>query len=172
MTNPSLSTKVPATMQSYYQKITQLTDAYCQQALNEEYRHLVCLATAALCRKRQSPLVNGQINTWACAIVYAVGSINFLFDRSHPPYVSAADLANAFDVSKSTAGNKAKQVRDYLKMSPFNHQWMLPSLIDASGLAWNIMVDGFIVDARTLPPQYQEIAFKKGLIPYIHADKC
>jgi len=34
-----------------------------------------------------------------------------------------------------------------------------------------ITFNGFIVDSRTLPREIQEIAYKKGLIPYIHADK-
>jgi hypothetical protein len=43
----------------------------------------------------------------------------------------------------------------------------LPSQIDDNPLVWHIMVDGFIVDARSMPREIQEIAYEKGLIPYV-----
>jgi hypothetical protein len=39
--------------------------------------------------------------------------------------------------------------------------------MDDNTMAWLIMVDGLILDARSLPPEIQEIAYEKGLIPYI-----
>jgi hypothetical protein len=47
---------------------------------------------------------------------------------------------------------------------------MLPSLIDQHPLAWFIQVDGIIVDVRTMPIEIQEVAFEKGLIPYLPGD--
>ena len=38
-------------------------------------------------------------------------------------------------------------------------------------LAWMIMVDGFVVDVRRMSRAVQEIAYEKGLIPYIPGDK-
>jgi hypothetical protein len=43
----------------------------------------------------------------------------------------------------------------------------LPSKLDRNPLAWMIMVNGFIVDARSMPREVQEIAYRKGLIPYL-----
>jgi hypothetical protein len=37
----------------------------------------------------------------ATGVVYALGQVNFLFDRSSEPYVSHDDLADAFGLSKS-----------------------------------------------------------------------
>jgi len=38
-------------------------------------------------------------------------------------------------------------------------------------LAWLIMVDGFVIDARHAPLEIQQLAFEKGLIPYIPEPK-
>ena len=38
-------------------------------------------------------------------------------------------------------------------------------------MAWIIMFNGFMIDARTLSREIQEAAYEKGLIPYVHADK-
>ena len=54
------STSVPKAMQATYDAITALTDAFCRDHLNEEYRDLARAMTAALCRKRPSPLASGQ----------------------------------------------------------------------------------------------------------------
>ena len=34
-------------------------------------------------------------------------------------------------------------------------------------MAWMIEIDGLVVDARRLPLAIQEVAFKRGIIPYV-----
>jgi hypothetical protein len=114
-------------------------------------------------RKRPSPLSHGKANSWACGIVYALGTINFLFDKSQEPYMNATDLCKAFGLSASTGAAKSKVVRDVLKMSYFDPNWCLPSLLDHNPMAWMITVNGFIVDARGMPIEIQEEAHRKGL---------
>jgi len=167
----SESEKVPERMQSTFNEIAALTDKFCKEHLNEEYAQLASKLNAALCRKRPSPLEKGNVNTWACGIIYALGFVNFLFDKSKEPYMNATDLCKAFGVSSSTGSAKAKVIRDTFKMMQLDPHWCLPSMMDDNPLAWNIMVDGFIVDARSMPRDIQEIAYKKGLIPYIPDDK-
>lgn len=166
------STSVPKAMKLRYAEITALTDEFCSKKLSEEYAELSRLATAALCRKKPSPLQSGPISTWACGIIYAIGFVNFLFDKTTSPYVSAGELASAFEISQSTAGNKSKQVRDLLKMHQLDHRWSLSSRIADSPFTWMISFNGFIVDVRTMPREVQEIAWEKGIIPYIPDDKC
>lgn len=171
MAKPRTSLAVPETMKAHYNEIINLIESYCAAHLDEEYAQLGRLATAALGRKKPSPLTRGGVNTWACGIIYAVGFVNFLFDKSFAPYVTADELASAFGISKSTAGNKSKQIRELLKMHQFDHRWYVPSRLADSSMVWMIMVNGLIMDARTLPRDYQQIAYQKGLIPYVYADK-
>jgi hypothetical protein len=170
MVKTKKSEKVPKAMQTIYDDIVNITDEFAHKYLNEEYAQLIRYATAALSRKRSSPLNKGRIKTWACGITYAMGFVNFLFDKSQNPYMSAAELCAAFGVSKSTGGSKSKQIRDILDITQLDPDWCLPSLMDDNPMAWMIMVDGFIVDARQASRELQEIAYEKGLIPYIPAD--
>ncbi len=163
--------KVPRKMQAVYEAIVTLTDKVCHERLNEEYAQLSRQMAATLSRKRPTPLVNGKPESWACGIVYALGQVNFLFDRSQTPYVGAQELADLFGVSQQTAGNKAKQIRDLLKINRLDWTWMLPSRQNDSPLAWMISVNGFILDARYVSREIQELAFAKGLIPYIPGEK-
>jgi len=163
--------KVPKNMQAIYDEIVALTDAVCATHLSEEYAALSRKMAAALGRKRPSPLAQGRLNTWACGIVYALGQVNFLFDKSQTPYVSAQELAALFGVSATTAGGKAKAIRQMLKIRFFDWQWMLPSRIADNPAVWLLSVNGLIVDVRDMPREVQEIALEKGLIPYIPGEE-
>jgi hypothetical protein len=162
---------VPKTMQNTYADIVKLTDLFCQQTLKDEYVALCRSLAAALARKRPSPLVRGQLEIWACAIVYAFGTLNFLFDRSQAPYIRFEELCIAFGINKSSAANKARLIRDMLNMSQFDATWFLPGRMEDSSIARLIEVDGFIMDARSLPRAMQELAYQKKLIPYILANR-
>lgn len=166
----SKSLSVPEAMQPRYQEIVALTDVLCQEKLNAEYTTLCRELTAALARKRPSPLNSGQVKTWSCGIVYTIGYVNFLFGKSQTPHMRADELCAWFGVAPSTGGNKAKQIRDMLHITQFDGKWMLPSMADKSPMAWMISVNGFIVDARSLPRPIQEEAYRKGLIPYVPED--
>jgi hypothetical protein len=114
---------------------------------------------------------HGELQNLACGIVYALGAVNFLFDKSQTPSMSAAELCTGFGVSKSTGSTKGKVVRDILKIGPMDPQWCRPSTLDENPLAWMIMVDGFVVDVRRMSRAVQAIAYEKGLIPYIPSEK-
>jgi hypothetical protein len=161
------SESVPKSMKAKYDQIIALTEHFASQYLNDEYAQLIRAATAALARKRPSPLERGQAKSWACGITHAIGLVNFLYDSSQSPHISAGDLYDAFGVSSSTGQAKSKQTRDLLKMSQLDPDWTLPSLIDRNPMAWMISVDGLLVDARSMPRHIQEVAYAKGLIPYL-----
>jgi hypothetical protein len=160
-----MSDKVPEQMQHHFEQISELTSKYCSTALNDEYAQLAKIAIATLCRKRPSPLLSGKINVWACSIVYALGQANFLFDNSQEPYATPDNICDWFGVSKSTAGNKAKIIRDLLKINYSNHKWKIPSQMENSSFVWMVEYKGFAVDVRTLPLEVQIVAYQKGMIP-------
>lgn len=158
-------------MQPTFDSITALIDHVCDEALNDEYRELCYRATAKLCRKRPSPLLRGKPTSWACGIVYAMGQINFLFDKSQEIHLTTDELCNYFGVSKVTGGSKAKAVRDALKIRyQLDPDWCLPSKIIDNPLVWMLEMNGFIVDIRQMPRDVQVAAYEKGLIPYIPDD--
>ena len=158
-------------MQSTYESIVRLTDEISEKHLNAEYAQLLRYATAALCRKRPSPVAKGHINTWACGIAYAIGAVNFLFDKNQTPHRSAAELCQAFGVSPSAGSAKAKVVKEALELFQLHPDWCLPSKLKSNPLVWILSVNGLMVDIRSMPREVQEIAYHKGLIPYIPADQ-
>ena len=168
MARISKSERVPKPMQDTFNAIVALTDAFCRAHLDEEYAQLVRQApAAALCRKRPSPLAQGKLNTWACGIVYALGFVNFLFDRGQHPLDECCRAVCGIWRQQKHGAAKAKVVREVLAMGQMDPQWYRPSKMEANPLAWLIMVDGLVVDARHMPREIQEAAYAKGLIPYI-----
>jgi hypothetical protein len=162
---------VPLKMQPIYDEITALTDAVCHDYLNDEYAMLARKMASALARKRPSPLERGRTDVWAAAVVYAWGNVNFLFDKSQVPHLRAEDLASIFGVSQKTAANKARQIRDILKIGRADPKWWLPSRMGKNPLAWLVMVNGLVVDARKLPKEIQEELARRGLIPFVPSEE-
>jgi hypothetical protein len=167
MPKRSTSQTVPKEMQERFDEITQLTDAFSQAYLNDEYADLCRQLTATLCRKRPSPLIRGKANTWACGIIHALGLVNFLYDSSQKPHVPSGQIADYFGLSSSTMQTKSKQIRDLLGMYQMDPDWTLPSMVAKNPLIWMVQVNGLVMDVRHAPRAIQEEAFRKGLIPYI-----
>ena len=151
--------------------LVQMTNAFCEEFLNEEYAELCRKLTEALARKRPSPLLQGRLETWACGIVRTIGWINFLDDRSQSPYLKLPFIDKAFGVAESTGQGKSKTIRTMLKIRNFDHRWTLPSRMDENPMVWMLEVNGFLMDVRSAPRELQEAAYEKGLIPYIPADR-
>jgi len=168
----TISESVPKKMQPIYGEIVSLTDAVCSKHLDEDYAHLARKMTAALARKRPSPLERGRRDIWAAAIVYALATINFLFDKSQVPHMRADDLAALFGVSQKTAANKARTVLDALKTSQGDPMWWRPSNMDNNPFAWWVVIDGLVVDARTLPPDIQAYLANDGIIPFVPSQRA
>ena len=163
---------IPATARPAYDAVVALTDAFCREHLNAEYQTLCRKLAAALARKRPSPLLRGKQETWACGIVRTIGWVNFLDDSSRRPHLKLTAIDKAFGVAESTGQGKSKAIRTMLKIRPFDHRWTLPSRMDDSPLIWMLEVNGLITDIRTCPRDAQEEAFRRGLIPYIPADRA
>jgi len=162
-----IAESVPTKMKPVYDTIIDITEKFCKQHLNEEYADFSRRMAAALSRKRPSPLTQGKPEIWASAIVYALGRVNFLFDKTQEPHMRADELCSLMGVSQSTASAKSSKILDALDIVQMDPEWCLPSRISENMLAWLIQVNGFIVDARHAPREIQEEAYRLGLIPYV-----
>lgn len=147
--------------------ILNMIDQFCREHLNEEYAALCRKLAEKLGRKRPSPLLSGKPATWACGIIRTIGWVNYLDDRSQTPHMKLTAIDKAFGVGESTGQGKSKAIRSMLRIRQFDHNWMLRNRIDKNPLIWMLEVNGFIMDIRHCPREAQEIAFERGLIPYI-----
>ena len=158
-------------MADKFAAISALTDAFCEKHLNDEYRVLIHRVVATLARKRPSPLLKGKENGWAAAAVHAVGRVNFLDNPAQVPHCKSQILYEFFGVVQSTGQNKSKEIRDALLMGPMSPEWTLPSRLADNPLVWMLQVDGLMIDIRQAPVELQRLAYEKGLIPFIPAER-
>ena len=153
------------------QSIVGMIDQFCREKLNDEYAVLCRKLAEPLARTRPSPLLTGSPSAWASGIVRTIGWVNFLQDKSQTPHLRLTDIDAYFQISQSNGAAKLAAIRKMLKLQQFDPNWTLPSRMDDNPMAWMLQVDGFIMDIRDAPREAQEIAFNKGLIPYIPAER-
>lgn len=151
--------------------ITDMTDRFCREQLNDEYAVLCRKMAEKLARKRPSPLLSGRPNTWAAGIVRTVGWVNFLHDKTQTPHMRLSDIDQHFGASEASGAAKSSAIRKMFKLHLLDPNWTLPSRLEDNPMAWMVTVNGFVMDVRDAPREVQEIAFQKGLIPYIPADR-
>lgn len=135
------------------ERLLELTKAFCDQYLDDEYWVVIGKLINKMARKRTVPFLYGRLDIWAAATIHAVGTINFLFDRSNQPHASVGDICAYFGTSQSTTTQKSKRIRDMFRMSYFD-----PEFSTASTAADNPLRDMILIDGLLVPRDM----FKKG----------
>jgi hypothetical protein len=157
--------RIPAALRGRAREILAITNQACTQHLDDEYARVCRQLVGRLARKRPSPLTRGDTRIWAAGAIYAVGQVNFLFDRSQQPHMTADQLAALLGVVKTTMANKAALINKALTLGVFEPDLTTTAMLEQHPLAWLVEIDGLIVDARMLPRELQDEARRRGLIP-------
>jgi tetratricopeptide (TPR) repeat protein len=106
------------------QQLLDLTAQFCDAHLNADYKRLCKKLIDRMARKRPPPFLRGRPEIWAAGIVHALGSMNFLFDKSFEPHVSSADIAAYFGVAAGSASQKASVVKEMFDLFALNTEFM------------------------------------------------
>lgn len=61
-----------------------------------------------MARKRDVPFVTGRIEIWAAAVIHALGTVNFLFDKASQPAI-----LDEFFLQEQSKRLKQRTYRDY-----------------------------------------------------------
>lgn len=94
-----------------------------EEYLDEELTNLCVKLVNKLGRKVEVPFKRGKLENWASGIVYTIAQLNFVFDDSFEPYASVDDICNYFGTKKSTAANKARDLRGLLHLNLGNKEF-------------------------------------------------
>ncbi len=139
------------------QKLIELTSAFCAEKLDDEYARLSEKLIKKLGRKRGVPFAYGSLEIWAAGIIHALGSINFLFDKSFEPYVTLDEINEYFGVKKSSSSNKSREIRNMFNMQYFDDEFSTSQMIENNPMNSMVMVDGLIVALESLPDDIQAL---------------
>jgi len=139
------------------QQLIKLTESFCNTSLDGEYKELCKKLVFKMSRKRNVPFLSGRIEIWAAAIIHALGSINFLFDKKTKPYVTAEDICKFFGTSRSTTSQKANVIKDMFKLYYFDDEFSTSYNKERNPLSKVAMINGFITMISDLPNFSSEI---------------
>lgn len=139
------------------EKIIELVSRFCKEKLNDEYEQLCIDLTKKLGRKRNVPFMSGNLEIWASSIVYTVGTLNFLFDKSFEPYIPSSDIHEYFGTKSSTVSAKSKLIRDLLKLNRFNNEFSTSRMVESNPFNQFVMVNDMIVSLDSIPEEYQKM---------------
>lgn len=115
--------RVPPALRERVATMLRVTDDVASDHLDEEYRDLARALVGKLARKRPSPLARGDETTWAGTVLYALGQINYLFDPRSDPHLTGDAIATTVGIPQMTLANKAKAVRDLLRLRPLDREF-------------------------------------------------
>jgi hypothetical protein len=139
------------------QELIELTGIFCKQNLDQDYFELCEKLVKKMGRKRDVPFRSGKIEIWAAAVVYAIGSINFLFDKSFEPFATPNQISEHFGTKNSTVSNKARQIKDMFKMDHYSSEFSTQKMVESNPFNSMVMVDGFMVPLSSIPEELQEM---------------
>jgi hypothetical protein len=158
--------QVPAKLRKRLGEIIAITDRFCDEYLDEEFK-LLCREMAAVLCVGGCPVASGKAAGWAAGIVYSVGWVNFLVDPSHPHHMKAEDMARGAGVSPATLMNRAKVIREGLDLHRMDPGWSTRGILERNPLVWMVEIDGLPYDIRQAPRPVQEEAVRRGIIPFL-----
>lgn len=138
-------------------RLLELTRPFCLEKLDDEYLQLIEKLIKKMGRKRDVPFKRGKLDIWAAAVVHAVGTVNFLYDKSFEPFVTVSDINDYFGTKASTVSQKSKKIQDMFNMSYFDDEFSTARMREQNPFNNMVMVDGYIVPLDSLPAEYQKM---------------
>ena len=101
------------------EKISEFSDKY----LDKEFKTLNLKLLKKLEKRDYVSLNRGKIENWTCGIIFAIGQLNFLFERSFSPYVNNDQLCYYFNVKKQNMWIKSRNIRKLLNLKLGNEDF-------------------------------------------------
>lgn len=140
------------------QELIDSVSSFCKEKLNDEYEQLCIKMIHKLYRKRNCPFERGSLEIWAASIIYTIGNMNFLFDKSFEPYIHSREIHDFFGTKSSTIGAKSKVIRDLLSLAPyFDKNFSTSRMSGQNPFSKLVEVDGFLLVIESLPEEYQQM---------------
>lgn len=96
-------------------RLTGMLNEFSEEYLDDEYWDLTIKLADRLVESGIS-FKRGRLENWACAIILAVGQLNFLFDYQTRPYITQDFLCSYFGSNRQTVTVKARDIRRALKL--------------------------------------------------------
>ncbi len=155
-----LLAEIPPKLRARFREIIEVTDRFCLERLNEEYRDLCRDMAVAFCQPG-TPVSRGKAAAWAAGIVYAIGWVNFLMDPASEPHATAEEIAQGCGVSSATMHARNRELRHGFDLDRLAPDWCLERNLDLSPflqMAMNLHQLGLLPPGMEFDPATGTIA--------------
>jgi hypothetical protein len=125
--------RLPPKLAERLGEILKVTDRFCDDHLDAEYKGLCRDMAAVLCMEG-FPLTGGKAAGWAAGVVYSVGWVNFIGDPSQPHHMKSEAMAPALGVSPATLMNRARDIREGLGLRRMDPRWSTKAMLERNPL--------------------------------------
>ena len=141
------------------EQLIEMVSSFCDDKLDDEYKQLSINLIEKMGRKHEVPFKRGKLEIWASAVIYALGQINFLFDKDFEPYSSPDEICDYFKTKKSTVSNKAKLIREMFDLQHFDKEFST-SYVKAGTPSFRIDEDsGLIIRTSDADEFFDDVNF-------------
>jgi hypothetical protein len=130
------------------EEIKELLAPFALEYLDEEAYGFTLKLLSQLSRKRTLDICKGKKEVWAGAVVYAIARLNFLFDKEQDYWITADELADFFQIKKSTVSQKATRIEDACDIGFMDKRYTRSRI--SSKFQYIQLASGFIVPAETV----------------------
>ncbi|NEN22794.1 hypothetical protein G3O08_04675 [Cryomorpha ignava] len=137
-------------------ELIEMTGTFCSEKLNANYAQLSVKLIKKMGRKHDVPFKRGKLEIWAAAVVYTIGSINFLFDKSFEPFILATDISDYFDTKNTSVSQKAASIKKMFNLTIYDDEFATDQMEANDPFKDMVMVDGFIMKLSKMPAEIQE----------------
>ncbi|MDR1819751.1 MAG: DUF6398 domain-containing protein [Methanobrevibacter sp.] len=132
-------------------QLLEMVETFAEEYIDDEYKELSNKLVKKLGRKHDVPFKRGNLEIWASAVIYALGQINFLFDKSFEPYLTPDDICDYFNTKKSTVSTKAKKIRDTVNLGHYDKEFSTNRMLENNPLRDMVITeDGLIIPKSEL----------------------
>ena len=143
-------------------QLIEMVSSFCEEKLSEEYKTLCVNLVEKLGRKHDVPFKRGKLENWASGIIYSIAQNNFLFDKSQELNTSPDEICDYFNTKKSTASNKARDIRDMVNMRPFDEEFSSQNMLNHAPKLYMDKKTGLIIPEEFIESKSVEDIFDEA----------
>jgi hypothetical protein len=111
-------------------KILSLTEKFCTDYLDKNYKKLTAEIIEKITQKDKSLFHKGKPEIWAASIIHSAGTVNALFNKKSTPHIKYDLLVKHFSTSKSTVTKKSGLIKNLFKEEEFKEKFTLKKTRD------------------------------------------
>lgn len=136
--------------------LIELTTAFCIKHVDKEYSRLCRKLIKLIGKEKEVPFKRGRPEIWAASVIYTIGTLNFLFDKSFKPYIPSKKINEYFQTNSVTISNKAAAIKKMFNLWHYDQEFSTKHMHNSNPFNELVFLDDMIVNIDTLPEDIQQ----------------